>query len=113
MRSSSGAGDGGRIKARCRRRVGCDGRGWWVGAGPAEFSSELASPKFFADEVKPTAIERGQLTHLVLQYLDFAGAGDELELAGQINSLVSKKLLSPMQARAVDVDALVWLMRSE
>ena len=49
-----------------------------MGTGPAgEFATELASPKFLADDIKPSAIERGQLTHLVLQYLDFSGLGDE------------------------------------
>src|SRR5207248_3984239 len=58
----------------------------------------LREPRWVAEELKPSAVDIGNTTHLVLQYLDFDGVGegaaDEVEVAEQINGLVSRKLSS-------------------
>ena len=62
----------------------------------------LTQPKFRQEDRGLTAAERGTATHLVLQYLDFSNR----DVAGQIDSLVERDLLTPAQGAAVDRRAL-------
>ena len=62
----------------------------------------LSQPKFRQESHGLTPAERGTATHLVLQYLDFSNRN----VAGQIEELRKKTLLSAEQAAAVDIRAL-------
>ncbi len=68
----------------------------------------LTQPKFRREQKGLTPAERGSATHLVLQYLDFQNP----DIASQIAALVERDLLTPEQARAVDVPALRRLLDS-
>ena len=62
----------------------------------------LSQPRFRREQKGLTPAERGTATHLVLQRLDFA----DPDVPAQIAALAGKGLLTPAQARAVDVAAL-------
>jgi len=68
----------------------------------------LSQPKFRREPAGLTPAERGSATHLVLQYLNFA----DFDVPAQITALEKKDLLTPQQARAVDVPALRRLLDS-
>ncbi|MDD3346855.1 helicase-exonuclease AddAB subunit AddA [Oscillibacter sp.] len=68
----------------------------------------LSQPKFRQEHYGLTPAERGTATHLVLQYLDF----DEGNVAGQVERLQARDLLTPRQASAVDVGALERFLAS-
>lgn len=73
---------------------------------------KLDLPVFFVEQSVPKATDIGTATHLVLQHLDFADAGPE-QLQRQIESLQSARLISPQQAKMVDVRTLQWLLESD
>ena len=62
----------------------------------------LTQPKFRREQCGLTPAERGTATHLVLQYLNF----ENRDVAGQVESLYKRQLLTKEQADAVDTPAL-------
>ena len=68
----------------------------------------LSQPRFRREQAGLTPAERGSATHLVLQYLDFQNP----DLPAQLSALEEKDLLTPQQARAVDLAALRRLLES-
>ena len=68
----------------------------------------LSQPRFRQERQGLTAAEQGTATHLVLQYLDFS----DLDVAGQVESLCLRGLLTVEQAAAVDREALERFLRS-
>ena len=68
----------------------------------------LSQPRFRQERQGLTAAEQGTATHLVLQYLDFS----DLDVAGQVESLCLRGLLTDEQAAAVDREALERFLRS-
>ncbi|MEY8387168.1 helicase-exonuclease AddAB subunit AddA [Oscillospiraceae bacterium 38-13] len=68
----------------------------------------LSQPGFRRREKGLTPAERGSATHLVLQYLDMKNP----DVPGQIAALADRSLLTPQQARAVDIPALRRLLAS-
>ncbi len=80
----------------------------------AELPPRLRSmerPRFLAQTAPLTGAERGTATHLALQYLDLAAAG-ELTLRAQLDTMTARRLLTPEQSAAVDVSALDRLLKS-
>jgi len=73
----------------------------------------LTEPRCVAAQLKPLAVDIGNTTHLVLQYLDFNTPADEVAVAMQINDFVTRRLISTRQARAVDIAGILWLLGSE
>jgi ATP-dependent helicase/nuclease subunit A len=75
----------------------------------------LRTPRILIDDAnhRATQAEIGSATHLVLQYLDFAGDCDEADVAVQINGLVNRRLLPAAQARWVDVESILWFFGTE
>ena len=69
----------------------------------------LTQPKFRQERKGLTAAERGTATHLVLQYLDFS----DLDVAGQVERMRERDLLTAEQAEAVDVFALKRFLKSD
>ncbi len=68
----------------------------------------LSQPKFRREQAGLTPAEQGSATHLVLQYLNFGDA----DVPAQIAVLEGKSLLTPQQAKAVDIPALERLLAS-
>ena len=68
----------------------------------------LTRPRFRQESHGLTAAEAGTATHLVLQYLDFS----DPDVAGQVERLRGRRLLSDEQAAAVDAFPLKRFLRS-
>ena len=68
----------------------------------------LSQPNFRRQGSGLTPAEKGTAAHLALQYLDFS----DFDAAGQVEALVSRRLLTPEQGAAVDVGALLRFLRS-
>jgi ATP-dependent helicase/nuclease subunit A len=68
----------------------------------------LTQPKFRQERQGLTPAERGTATHLVLQYLDFAGG----DVTAQVEALRQKDLLTAEQAAAVETQALERFLAS-
>jgi len=85
------------------------GRG---GEATVEFSKTLELPRAVRTELKPSAADVGEATHLVLQHLDFARPCDVNDLRSQIGHLAEKRLITPAAAQSVDVDSICWLVGS-
>jgi ATP-dependent helicase/nuclease subunit A len=72
----------------------------------------LAKPGFMLEARALAAVDVGEATHLVLQHLDFRRPCDEADVKAQLSDLVERKLIAAAQAQAVDVESLVWLVKS-
>ena len=68
----------------------------------------LSQPNFRRERQGLTPAERGTATHLVLQYLDFSN----VDVAGQIEPLRQRSLLTDQQAAAVETAPLERFLRS-
>ena len=68
----------------------------------------LSQPNFRRERQGLTPAERGTATHLVLQYLDFSN----VNVAGQIEALRQRSLLTDQQAAAVETAPLERFLRS-
>jgi ATP-dependent exoDNAse (exonuclease V) beta subunit len=77
-----------------------------------EFTRTLELPRAVRTELKPSAADVGQATHLVLQHVDFARPCDIADLKSQIAQLVENRLIAPAAAQSVDVDSICWLIGS-
>jgi ATP-dependent helicase/nuclease subunit A len=74
----------------------------------------LRAPHFLLEaSERLSAADVGSATHLVLQHLDWSRACSGDDLAEQINSMIGRKLLAPVQARVVDLDAIEWFANSD
>jgi ATP-dependent helicase/nuclease subunit A len=78
----------------------------------AAFGRTLELPRAVRTELKPSAADIGEATHLVLQHVDFTRACDVTDLKAQVANLVAKRLISPAAAESVDVDSICWLIGS-
>jgi len=74
-----------------------------------EFAKTLATPKCLLARNALSAADVGTATHLLLQHLDFANP----DLAFQIDALIDRKLLTPQQARHIDLDAIEWFYSTD
>lgn len=68
----------------------------------------LSQPKFRQRTHALTPAERGTATHVVMQYLNFF----DFDVAGQIQSLLQKRLLTAEQAAAVDPNPIVQFLHT-
>ena len=68
----------------------------------------LSQPKFRWERYGLTPAERGTASHLLLQHLDFDGAG----ASEQAEKLVGRRLLTPEQYDAIDFPAIDRFLRS-
>ncbi|CEP68525.1 DNA helicase subunit AddA [Moorella glycerini] len=64
-------------------------------------------PVFLQEQQGLTAAERGTATHLVLQHVDLQRPVTPATLAGLLQELVEREILTPEQAAAVDTGAIV------
>ncbi len=83
------------------------------GNSPYTLQRKLDLPRFFLDQQAPKATDIGNATHTVLQYFDFAGGAQLVDIERQIAELVDRKLLLAAQAKLVDREAIQWLLQSD
>lgn len=74
---------------------------------------KLADPRCIAGDSTPSAAERGNATHLVLQYLDFSRPCLGADLGDQIQSMLDRRLISPAQSALVDRAAIEWFIATD
>jgi ATP-dependent helicase/nuclease subunit A len=79
---------------------------------PAD-STSLAPPPLFGADRAPAPDEIGSATHRVLQHLDFTQPCNTPDVCAQVAEMVDGRFLDERQARAVDADAIAWLMSSD
>jgi ATP-dependent helicase/nuclease subunit A len=72
-----------------------------------------ARPKFREGKKGFTGIEKGSITHFVLQHLDFGRVGSVDEIKVQIFEMVEKELLKAEETEVVDVEGLLNFFRSD
>ena len=75
----------------------------------ADSKGKLRRPRFLG-ETALSATDRGTATHLVLQHLNFAGGCDAADIDRQIQSLVTRRILTEAQSKGVDRAAIAWLL---
>lgn len=73
-----------------------------------------SKPKFLSRELqKLSAVEYGLATHTVLEQLDLSRCGSRPDIERQIADMQQCSLLTPVEAAAVDVDALDWFFQTD
>jgi ATP-dependent helicase/nuclease subunit A len=77
-----------------------------------EGSKLLELPRAVNTELKPSAADIGEATHLVLQHLDFTRSCNTADLRGQLDDLIARRLIAPAAAKSVDLDSICWLVGS-
>ena len=78
----------------------------------AQTPAALQLPRFVRGQAMSPG-DIGTATHVVLRHLDFRRDCDEPDLSHQIEEMVDRRLLSPVQAKSVDRDAVVWFLGTE
>ena len=73
----------------------------------------LVKPHFLEGKSKLTGAERGTALHLVMEHLDFSCGGSEASVRSQIDAMLARHLLTPEQAEAVDIVAIVRFLQSD
>jgi ATP-dependent helicase/nuclease subunit A len=79
--------------------------------GAASFTEALVDPEFVLGERPLSPTERGDAVHLFLQHVDFAQPVELL--SAQLQKLVERRIISPAQKGAVNLEDVTWLMTSE
>ncbi|WEV40690.1 helicase-exonuclease AddAB subunit AddA [Lactobacillus sp. ESL0681] len=67
----------------------------------------------FLYATKFTGAEIGTATHLILQYYDYRGVGDEQQLANEIQTLVAEQKLNPQIVSSLQQDQISWFVHSD
>jgi ATP-dependent helicase/nuclease subunit A len=80
-------------------------------AEPSIVTVTLPTPRFTTDSHALAATDVGTATHLVLEHLDFAAGAPAVD--EQIARLVDRMLMTPGQAKSVDVGSVRWVLTSE
>ncbi|MFI5379986.1 MAG: UvrD-helicase domain-containing protein [Tepidisphaerales bacterium] len=73
-------------------------------------ASDLKPPARLADSPQLSGADRGSATHLFLQHLDFSRPLSADDLQDQLNRLVDRRLITPVQAKACDLGAVAWFV---
>jgi ATP-dependent helicase/nuclease subunit A len=84
-----------------------------LGTRNLELTTTLATPRCLLEKNQLPATEVGAATHIVLQHLDFSRSCTDLDLAEQINSLITRRLLTTAQAKHVDLEAIEWFIGTD
>lgn len=67
----------------------------------------------FLFETNFTGAEIGTATHLILQYYDYQGSGDQAQIEDEIQDLVNKKKLNPEIVASLKLDEINWFVHSD
>ena len=73
----------------------------------------LSLPRFLGEAGIATAADRGAVTHLLLQHLDFSRPCTGDDLGEQIDALVTGRHVTAAQAAAIDRAGIEWLMGTD
>lgn len=79
----------------------------------SQFEAELDVPRCMLTEKRISGAEAGSAMHLFLEHIDYARPCDTQDLADQLATLVTKKLIDPALASSIDRHAIVWLMSTD
>lgn len=79
---------------------------------PAEIARALRLPAGAAELAGLSPTDVGTATHLALQHLDFARPISQEDIAAQVAHMLNCHQLDESQARAVSIDAIVWMLES-
>ena len=77
------------------------------------FSQSLKERPRFLQSKQLTPAERGTAMHIVMQHLDLTKWQDEVSIRELIAELEGKELLTPEQAKAIDVEPICQLIQSD
>lgn len=77
-----------------------------------EFTLHLQRPAFM-EEKQLTPTEKGSVNHLVMQHIPLGSEIDEEVVSSTIEGMVTRKLITPFQTRAINVQAIAQLFQSE
>lgn len=78
-----------------------------------ESTSRLGIARFLADRSIGSATDKGTATHLVLQHLNFVGSLTTADIESQIQAMVKHRILTSLEAKWVDLSAVLWFVKSE
>ena len=70
-------------------------------------------PKFMLDKTKVSSAERGTITHLILQKLDFTKEYSREELAQFVNNLCTKNIITQIQKDSINIDKIYQKMHNK
>lgn len=70
-------------------------------------------PKFMLDKTKVSSAERGTITHLILQKLDFTKEYSREELAQFVNNLCTKNIITQIQKDSINIDKIYQIINTQ
>ena len=70
-------------------------------------------PKFMLDKTKVSSAERGTITHLILQKLDFTKEYSKEELAQFVNNLCTKNIITQIQKDSIDIEKIYQIINTQ
>ena len=70
-------------------------------------------PKFMLDKTKVSAAEKGTITHLILQKLDFTKEYSKEELAQFVNNLCTKNIITQIQKDSIDIEKIYQIINTQ
>ena len=70
-------------------------------------------PKFMLDKTKVSSAERGTITHLILQKLDFTKEYSREELAQFVNNLCTKNIITQIQKDSINIEKIYQIINTQ
>ena len=70
-------------------------------------------PKFMLDKTKVSSAERGTITHLILQKLDFTKEYSREELAQFVNNLCTKNIITQIQRDSINIEKIYQIINTQ
>ena len=70
-------------------------------------------PKFMLDKTKVSSAERGTITHLILQKLDFTKEYSKEELAQFVNNLCTKNIITQIQKDSINIEKIYQIINTK
>ena len=70
-------------------------------------------PKFMLDKTKVSSAERGTITHLILQKLDFTKEYSREELALFVNNLCTKNIITQIQKDSINIEKIYQIINTQ
>lgn len=70
-------------------------------------------PKFMLDKTKVSSAEKGTITHLILQKLDFKKEYTKQDLEKFVNNLCTKNIITPIQKESINIDKIYQIINTQ
>ena len=80
---------------------------------PVLKAPQLATPLFMQERGQLSAADRGTVTHLVMQFLDFSCPAEVSALEQQLQWMEDKRLLTPQQRQVVDLGGICAFLKTD